>query len=191
MNFPCLLLLLLLLLPLRLFAQTTHLTLGPGLASLSNDAARPQLVGTAGLSLENPIAERWAFTLGLHYRQRGSREDAADVRIHYALTDFGVRFQPWPVLSVGVGGYYALACGNVTWREVDGRRVRFTEAPENPKYGDDVGGTAFAGYRLSDRWSVRLMYDHGLNDILSGGTERNRALYLMAAYRLGTVEMAY
>lgn len=155
-------------------AQTLSVFAGGGAGSFNSKWENAAPVMCAGIVVDDQIGERSGIVYGLAYKQRA--ESAANTLVHAVQFDVSWRYI-FGRFDVGAGGFFALAAGT--------RSVQPDGIPPI-RYGSGVGATAFVGFRLSDRLALRVVYDHGLTDLLPehDGTTTAQGVMLSVGWRV-------
>lgn len=135
-------------------AQSVRVFAGAGAGAFNSKWNHAAPIMCAGILVDDSVGERFGIVFGLAYKQRA--ESAANTLVHLVQFDVSGRYTLGR-FDVGAGGFFALAAGTRS-DQLDG------VAPI--RYGSGVGATAFVGFRLSGRLSLRVVYDHGLTDML-------------------------
>lgn len=135
-------------------AQTVSVFAGGGAGAFNSKWKHAAPVACAGIVVDDPIGERSGIVYGLAYKQRA--ESAANTLAHVVQFDVSGRYT-FGRFDVGAGGFFALAAGT---------RSDQVDSVAPILYGSGVGATAFVWFRLSDRLALRVVYDHGLTDLL-------------------------
>lgn len=149
-------------------AQSVSVAAGAGYGALNSAWKNAAPVWSAGLVIDNPIGQKAGTMIGLHYRQRGEKRTTLHtVQAAFAGQYIGAR------IRAGAGAFFSLAAGSES------------ESETPRKFGSGVGLSAFAAYRLWRGLSLRVVYDHGLTNLVDVGENVTaQGAYLLLEYRL-------
>lgn len=155
-------------------AQSVQVYAGGGAGAFNSRWRDAAPVICAGLLVDDPINDRAGIVYGLSYRQRA--ESAVNTLLHTAQFDVSGRYT-FGRFSVSAGGFFGLAAG---YRSDEYQGFGKLE------YGSGVGVAWAVAFRVSDRIGLRVMYDHGLTDLLPEfqGTTTAQGAWLCVAFLL-------
>lgn len=149
-------------------AQSVSVAAGAGYGALNSAWKNAAPVWSAGMVIDNPIGQKAGTMIGLHYRQRGEKRTT----LHTVQADFAGQYIGTRIRA-GAGAFFSLAAGSVS------------ESETPRKFGSGVGLSVFAAYRLWRGLSVRVVYDHGLTNLVEvGESVTAQGAYLLLEYRL-------